>query len=226
MEYSIVIPTYKPVSLLQECLSRIIQHTDLTKGEVIVVCNGSDRESADYVLSLGHPFRLVWYDEPIGFTRAANIGFSLSVAPYVIIFNTDSFIENCPHHDWVRRLIEPFQDPKVGVTGVTMMSMVYGHYFPFFCCGIRRSLFDEIGMLDMAFSPGYGEDADFCFRAVQKGYKLHNVANSLAVEGGVNFIDFPVTHKGESSFTDKEQRRKYIENQDRVLAMKWGRLGD
>lgn len=225
MEYSIVIPAYKPVDLLKECTRRIVEYTDLTRGEVIVVCNGSDRESAEHILGLGHPFRLVWYDEAIGFTKAANIGFSLSDSPYVIIFNTDTFIEASHKHDWVRRLLAPFEDPKVGVTGVTMMSMVYGHYFPFFCCGIRRSLFDELGMLDMAFSPGYGEDADFCFRIVQKGYKLVNVANVLKTENHVNFLDFPVTHKGESSFTDKEQRRKYIENQNQVLAMKWGRLG-
>lgn len=226
MEYSIVIPAYKPVELLRECTNRIIQNTDLSRGEVIVVCNGSDRESAEHILGLGHPFRLVWYDEAIGFTKAANIGFSLSESPYVIIFNTDSFVENCSKHYWVERLLSPFEDPKVGVTGITTMHMTYGDYFPFFCCGIRRSLFEEIGYLDLAFSPGYGEDADFCFRVVDKGYKLVNVANSLSIKEGVNFIDFPLTHKGEGSFTNKELRAKYNENQFKVLALKRGNLSE
>lgn len=224
-EYSIVIPAYRPVSLLRDCVSRIIDNTDLSRGEVIVVCNGSDRESADYILSLGSSFRLVWYEEAIGFTKASNIGFSLSEAPYCIIMNTDAFIEPSEKHDWINRLLTPFHtDPKVGVTGTTMMGMIYGDYFPFFCCGIRKSLFEEIGYLDMAFSPGYGEDADFCFRAVKHGYKLVNVANVWKVENNVNYIDFPVTHLGEGSFTDKEMRKKYIENQDRVLAQKWSKF--
>lgn len=222
MKFSITIPAYKPHSLLQECLSRINQYTNLTDGEVIVVCNGSDRESADYVLSLGKKYRLVWYEEPLGFTQAANVCLTLAQAPYIILMNTDSFLEPNYDNSWVETLLKPFDDPQVGITGIADMWMEWGHYFPFFFVGLRKSMIDKIGMFDMRFSPGYGEDADMCYRAKANGYKLVNVAPILETKNHTIHIDYPLTHRGEGSFTDKEARARYCENQYVVLRDKWG----
>lgn len=223
MKFSITIPAYKPHFLLQECISRINRYTDLSDGEVIVVCNGSEKESANYVLSLGEKYRLVWYDEPLGFTHAANICLTLAQAPYIILMNTDSFLEANYNNSWINRLLQPFEDdPFVGITGITDMVMEWGHYFPFCFVGLRKSMIEKIGLFDMRFSPGYGEDADMCYRAKANGYKLVNVAPVLKRENSVAFIDYPLTHIGEKSFTDKEARAKYCENQYVVLREKWG----
>lgn len=44
MKVSIVIPAYRPVSLLEGCLRGIKDNTNLSDIEIIVVCNGSDIE--------------------------------------------------------------------------------------------------------------------------------------------------------------------------------------
>jgi hypothetical protein len=43
-----------------------------------------------------------------------------------------------------------------------------------FCLYIRRALIDAIGTFDPIFSPGYGEENDFCMRAAEAGFR--NVA--------------------------------------------------
>jgi GT2 family glycosyltransferase len=40
-----------------------------------------------------------------------------------------------------------------------------------FCFYIRRELIDAIGVFDPAFGPGYGEENDFCMRALSAGYR-------------------------------------------------------
>jgi GT2 family glycosyltransferase len=38
------------------------------------------------------------------------------------------------------------------------------------CLYIKRRVIDDIGLFDEAFSPGYGEEVDFCLRASARGY--------------------------------------------------------
>lgn len=37
---------------------------------------------------------------------------------------------------------------------------------------VRKDVFEKIGLFDEEFSPFYGEESDFCFRAIKKGYEL------------------------------------------------------
>jgi GT2 family glycosyltransferase len=39
-----------------------------------------------------------------------------------------------------------------------------------FCHLIKRAALDQLGFYDEAFAPGYGEEADFCLRALKAGY--------------------------------------------------------
>lgn len=66
-----------------------------------------------------------------------------------------------------------------------------------FCMYIKGELIDDIGVLDRdSFPKGYGEENDFCMRAVKKGWK-----NTLAARSFVY-------HKQNASF--KEQKAKLI----------------
>ncbi|MEP6852824.1 MAG: glycosyltransferase [bacterium] len=71
------------------------------------------------------------------------------------------------------------------------------------CAYIRRSALDLVGSFDEAFSPGYGEEVDFCQRAIAAGLE-HVVAD-----------DVFVFHKGGSSFgrSPEMERRKYDHEQ-------------
>ena len=223
MRVSIVIPAYQPASLLEGCLMGICKNTTLTEVEVIVVCNGSDEPSASTVIGSG--FKLYWTPEALGFTKAANIGFKLATSDLVVILNTDAHIlDYAPKDAWLNRLTRPFDDPRVGITGLGFMGSRHGTYAPFYCTGIRRSLFDELGYLDERFSPGYGEDADFCYRVRAAGYELVQIDVATPTADNLSTVtDFPVWHAGEQSFMDKEKRQQYVNNGYKILEEKWGK---
>lgn len=219
---SIVIPAYGSYHLLDECLRRIFQNTHLENIEIIVVCNGCDQQSAQIVINNG--LQLFWHKEPLGFTKAANIGLKLAKYPIVLLMNTDTHVlDYWPKNLWIERIVNPLEDRKNGVIGISTMYSEWGSFTPFFCTAIRKELFDEIGYLDEDFSPGYGEDLDFCIRARNHGYNVVNIDNSIADDANqMNISDFPVWHRGEGSFTDKDKRVQYLKNSHDLLNRKWG----
>ena len=75
-----------------------------------------------------------------------------------------------------------------------------------FCMYIRRELIDKIGVFDAdTFGPGYGEENDFCMRAVSAGYR------------NVLCDDTYVAHVGSRSFSDKTDALK-TRNSQRLFA--------
>ncbi len=53
-----------------------------------------------------------------------------------------------------------------------------------FCMFIRRALIDAIGVFDMAFGLGYGEENDFCLRAARAGWRNVLADNAFVVHTG------------------------------------------
>lgn len=226
MKTSIVIPAYKPTSLLQSCLQGIVNNTELTDIEVIVVCNGSDRDSAVAVINLGYPFRLVWYDEPLGFTKAVNTGIKLAQGEVIVLMNTDAVIlPYCEKNVWLDRLTSPLSNPKTGVAGLGTMWTEYGSFVPFYCTAIKKQMFDELGLLDERFNPGYCEDADFCFRVREAGYEIVSVDQFIPdIDDPTRTVtDFPIWHAGEQSFQDKEKRQENVTKGVTLLREKWSK---
>lgn len=75
-----------------------------------------------------------------------------------------------------------------------------------FCMFIRRALLDKIGLFDAeTFGLGYGEENDFCMRAVQAGYR------------NVLCDDTFILHVGNSSF-DSKKGALARENMQRLVA--------
>jgi len=79
------------------------------------------------------------------------------------------------------------------------------HAMAFWCVMMERKIFDEIGLLDEIFSPGMGEDGDFCIRAELAGHELVQVPNNHTHEFGTidntkPWSSFPMFHKGSGTF--------------------------
>ncbi|WP_271809509.1 glycosyltransferase [Clostridium beijerinckii] len=73
-----------------------------------------------------------------------------------------------------------------------------------FCMYIKRTVINEIGLFDNdTFGKGYGEENDFCCRALEKGY--HHILCD----------DTFIFHKGSASFT--ENKKKFIETNLKIL---------
>jgi O-antigen biosynthesis protein len=53
-----------------------------------------------------------------------------------------------------------------------------------FCMFVRRALLDEVGVFDMAFGKGYGEENDLCLRAHRAGWRNVLADNAFVVHTG------------------------------------------
>ncbi len=69
-----------------------------------------------------------------------------------------------------------------------------------FCMGVNKELVDKIGMFDEIFGKGYGEENDWCQRAIENGYKNIHVTNLF------------VYHKHGGSFPSEEKQRLISQN--------------
>lgn len=175
-KFSIVIPTYTNSEGLSECLQSIQEWTRLDDVEVIVVANGAPEEVKGYTDH--YSIKLLWFDEPLGYTVATNRGITAAQGEYLILLNDDCVILSQPINAWLDTLLQPFlDDSNMGITGPVMnwCPAAERHFLIFFCVMIRKAMLDEIGILDEVFSPGSGEDTDLCCRAVDNGWKIRQV---------------------------------------------------
>lgn len=206
MKYSIIIPTYNHCDdLLKPCIESIYRFSNPDEIEIIVSANGCTDNTAHYLKELQETtpnIKVAWAEQPLGFARPVNKGIELSTGDYIVLLNNDTLILDQSHNSWLTRLSEPLDaDPSIGITGILSQysSITERDFLIFFCVMIRKSMIDEIGMLDEDFKTGGQEDVEFCYRAELAGYKLHNVTESKTANVG----DFPIWHVGEATAHDK-----------------------
>lgn len=202
---SIVIPTYNRCDeLLKPCLESIKKYTDPSKIEVIVVANGCKDNTREYVESLGTPFKLIWLEEPSGYTKSTNEGIKAATGEYIVLLNNDTVLLEQQKDTWLKILIEPFKDPTVGITGPLKAYCPYARkdFLIFFCVMMKKEMFDKYGLLDEIFNPGFGEDVEWCVRIINQGYRIQQVPVESEVTQGDKLMlgQFPIFHVGEGTF--------------------------
>jgi GT2 family glycosyltransferase len=230
---SIVIPTYNHLEdLLRPCLESIREYTDFDKCEVVVVANGCTDRTVEYLESLPAPFRHVVHPEPLGFTKATNAGIREARGEYIVLLNNDTVILPQPRNMWIDILLAPFKGNHiVGMSGPVKFGFDCGgtrrRALAFWCAMVKRELFSKLGLLDEAFSPGMGEDADFSIKAELAGYALVQVPKDGQEEFGKGIPQqiFPIYHKGSGTFGDKDYSEISRRN-SALLATRYGIKGD
>ncbi len=178
--------------LTVRCLESI--HDTLDDCCVILVDNGSsidDIEAAAHTLEKRDSL-LIRNGENLGFARAVNIGIQASDAPYVCILNNDTIISPGAFD---RMLAYMDADPGLGIVGPRTNrcetqqradgagepGLTYTNgLIAFFCTILRREIIDDVGLLSEEYGLGYGEDDDYCIRAVRAGWRL-GIANDAWV---------------------------------------------
>lgn len=236
-KYSIVIGTYNKLEeCLKPCVDSILKYTTLNdfSTELIIVANGCTDGTANYILSLQrqfHNIHLLWYDEALGFTRAYNEGIRAARGEYVVLFNNDNILLDQPYNQWLEILVKPFEDgsvAKVGITGPMKEHCPHADrdFILFFCAMIPRRLFDEVGMLDEIFSPGYGEDTDYNARLENAGYKIVQVPDDSR-----NFYDtnkrtgvFPLFHAGNMTFKNWPGGEELLARNNKILKDRYAKV--
>jgi glycosyltransferase involved in cell wall biosynthesis len=209
IRYSIIIPTYNHLNdCLKPCLESMIQYTDFSEIEVIVVANGCTDETEEYVMELGEPFNTISYKESLGYPGAINKGIQRARGEYIILLNNDTIILGQDKNTWINKLVKPFEeDPLTGISGPLKLFDNYAgsDVLIFFCVMIKKELFDRIGLLDESYGMGGGEDISFSMETMKLGYKCVQVPHEGKLEfSTTNCGDFPIFHAGEGTLSAHE----------------------
>lgn len=239
MKYSIIIPTYNHLSdLLKPCIESILKYTIMDESiELIVVANGCKDGTREYLDALtGFNLKILWFDESIGYTRATNEGIKAAdpSSEYIILLNNDITLLSQDKNHWIDMLEHPFVvgGEKVAITGPMKGHNrdTNRHFLIFFCVMIRHSILKEQGLLDEIFSPGSGEDVDYCIRLENAGYCVVETGDTEFIgDSVIGTGTFPIYHEGEKTVHDtnlvKDWKGIFDRNMD-ILAVRYGRQED
>jgi O-antigen biosynthesis protein len=224
VKYSIVIPTYNHCDdLLKPCIDSVFKNTHMHDIEIIVVANGCTDNTRDYINTIDN-VSLLWFDEPIGYTRAVNEGIKVSKGEYVLLLNNDvQILDYWPKNQWLEKLTEPFLiNDKVAVTGTVQYHepAINKDFLIFFCVLIKRTVFDKIGLLDEIFSPGYGEDIDFCIRVTNNNLEWICV-DQTTEKNGMHVGYFPLYHRGTATFSEMSSYNDVVKRNKIILQQRY-----
>lgn len=210
----VIVCVHNALDEVKLCLDSIAKHRTGSNQKLIVVDDGSDKPTADYLRDFVNKTswaKLIRHENALRYTKAANAGLKASSAELVILLNSDTVVTD----GWAEKMADAvFSTPGAGLVGplssaasvqsipsfestknqtaindlpkdVTIEDMnkycekwasalvPYATMLHGFCLGIRREVIRKIGTFDeKSFPRGYGEENDYCFRAVNAGFGL------------------------------------------------------
>jgi GT2 family glycosyltransferase/glycosyltransferase involved in cell wall biosynthesis len=200
---SIVIPNWNGRDLLAKYLPSVIAAAECLPGsEIIVVDNGSEDGSAQFLRDTFPQVRVVELARNLGFGGGSNAGFRAATHDVVVLLNSDMRVEA----DFLAPLLSGFTDSQVfsvacqiffsdpgkvrEETGLTEGWWLQGglrvrhrvepeirDLFPCFyggggSCAYDRRKFLELGGFDELLKPFYLEDTDVGYMAWKRGWKV------------------------------------------------------
>jgi O-antigen biosynthesis protein len=247
----IVVPVYNALPDVQACLASLDRCRDGFDVRVIIVNDGSEAPTTDWLRSFAkgrHDVTLIEHASNAGYTRAVNAGLKASTAPFVITQNSDTIVTP----GWLKGMVACMEsDPRIGIVGPLsnaagwqsvpklrneagdfavnrlpqdfeadrMGSLVAKVSLPRYprlqlingcCLMIRREVIEVVGHMDEeSFPVGYGEETDYCIRAMNAGF--HAVVAD----------DTYVYHAKSKSF-GHEKRNRLSEEGHQALKRKYG----
>ena len=113
-DVAILIPHYKTLKMTKLCLDLLKKNTDLAKGELIVIDNGSNDESTDYLKSLDG-ITLITRDKIEGekgataHSNALDLALEKVSSPYFLSIHTDTFVI---HPKWLDFLLAQIESEE------------------------------------------------------------------------------------------------------------------
>ncbi len=235
---SIIVLTHNQLTYTQACIDSIRKHTSDTPYEIIIVDNHSTDGTPEW-LSQQSDIRTIFNDDNRGFPTGCNQGIEIAKGEAILLLNNDTVVtENwltllldCLYSEPSIGAVGPvtnncsnYQTIPVSYPSLLEMQLFAGQYnqrdpdkwerrlkLVGFCMLIKRSIVDEIGLLDERFSPGNFEDDDYSLRILQAGYQLILCKNVF------------IHHFGSTSFkTNPEQYRRLLHDNEKKFTDKWG----
>ena len=238
MKISLIIPVYNALEDVKKCLESVKENFDFSDGEVIVIDDCSQEETASYLKKEAamNPDKLTLMRnaENSGFPKTCNNGIAKAQGEIIVLLNSDTVIPS----SFCKKIATCFDsDPDIAVAspiaaysgsyfiplrdGETVESMnekieeIHSPEYPTiptaegFCFCIHSSVIEKYGMLDEVYGKGFNEERDFCFRMNKNGFRC------------VLIDDLYVYHKRHASF-GSEERKKQLEKNDKIFKERWG----
>jgi GT2 family glycosyltransferase/glycosyltransferase involved in cell wall biosynthesis len=240
---SIVVITYNNLNLSVQCINSILRNTTWPNYQLIIVDNGSEDGTCDYLERLHQEVpsvKIILNPDNRGFAAANNQGLREADGDVLLLLNNDTVVPK----GWLDPLVKHLRDLSIGLVGpVTntvgneakidiaytdiqqMQEFVDGYtetrqgqlfdisMLAMFCVALRRDILEEVGFLDEAFGIGMFEDDDYSRRVQASGYR------TVCAE------DAFVHHYGQASFrkliASGEYQALWDENQA-YFESKWG----
>lgn len=200
---SVVIPNWNGRDLLEKYIPSIIEALrGDPANEILVVDNGSEDGSAEFLRERFPSVRVLALDRNLGFGGGSNAGFRAAKNDIVVLLNSDMRVER----DFLGPLLEAFTDETIfsvacqiffsnpnklrEETGLTQCWWENGSLrvrhrddpaiqVPYPCayggggsCAFDRRKFLELGGFDELLAPFYMEDTDVGYLAWKRGWKV------------------------------------------------------
>jgi GT2 family glycosyltransferase/tetratricopeptide (TPR) repeat protein/2-polyprenyl-3-methyl-5-hydroxy-6-metoxy-1,4-benzoquinol methylase len=229
---SIIIVTYNELAYTRLCIDSLRLRTD-EPYELIFVDNGSTDGTVDYLNSL-EEVTVIANPDNRGFPAAANQGIRAAKGNQILLLNNDTvlttgwlrrmldLLDRQPEVGLVGPCSNSCSGPQEIQFSYRRLESLDGFGWEWgkahhrhvmevdrlvgFCFLFRRSVIDQIGLLDERFGIGNFEDDDFCRRAIAAGFKAAIAADSFIHHfGSRTFVGSGVDFRG----LLEENRRKY-----------------
>ncbi|HET7814186.1 MAG TPA: glycosyltransferase family 2 protein [Candidatus Baltobacteraceae bacterium] len=169
--------------------------------EIVIVDNGSDPDTVEWLKTLGDRARVIYNAENRGFAGGNNQALAAARGEYIVLLNNDVIVTE----GWLDGLLHAFDRiPGLGVSAprsnkiagdqivvdASYADIAQMHVYANarreryrdrgymtdraigLCLCIDRRVIDEIGGIDERFGVGNFEDDDFCMRVRAAGYRI------------------------------------------------------
>jgi glycosyltransferase involved in cell wall biosynthesis len=111
LDVDVVVPVYNALDDVRRCLESLSRHTDGLQVRIIVVNDGSEQPTTDWLRTFctGRPgLHLIENPVNLGYTKTVNTGLRFSNAPYVITQNSDTIVSE----GWLKGLIRCMESER------------------------------------------------------------------------------------------------------------------
>jgi len=194
---SIIILNWNGRELTRKCLKSIKKNTDYQNYEIIVVDQGSKDGSVEMIEKYFPNVMIIKNRKNVGFAAGNNQGFAKAKGKYFFMLSNDVMVTK----GWLTNVVNVAEADKyiasIGSLEVTPDKYSHGNFSASdktedvettlgAAMLIRRDVVENIGGLDAEhFSPIYGEENDWCYRARNAGYRIVRANDSVIIHHGL-----------------------------------------